>query len=76
MVTIDVKSSETLYQMYLAFEDRGMVRDYSSDLGELRVVVNGEEFGFEVDRITLKEEAKDSAWVEDSYRVAEGYWRQ
>lgn len=77
MKAIEVLSMEQLEVMYKAFEEIGLPHRYSEEMGEFEVKLGDSEWlMFFVDPDVLAEEREAQAWVEDSYAVAETYWRQ
>lgn len=72
----EVDSSEQLARLYSLFDNLGLAKRYSEEMGELEIAVHGEWAMFFVSERQLRDEAEYRRWADDADRVAEGYWRQ
>ena len=73
---VKIDSSDTLRKVYELFDELGLAKRYSEELGEVEASIHGEWLLFYVDRRVLDQERAEDRWFEDAQQIAERYWRQ
>lgn len=71
-----VYSRQGLEKLAESLDELGITVNYSSDRGWLEFRIGDAWIDVQLDGDVMKDEVRDQFWLEDSYQIAEGLWRQ